>query len=212
VRLPSSSTAVAMLFVAVVPLDMAVARQLFPLHLDMIAGIAPTCVLLQAGFFALFTGRREGAAFWAGFVICGSAVAMLFFCGLAFRESKLNNLLWRYYVVAWECLRTYIPGWGRLFNDRVTFFIRNIPIRMRGLLEFGFVSCVPQILSALVGGWLARGIARRHSRAGPSTLPPTNHPRRPEIDGSDSTIANSENWRRLEFSWPAYRDRIQSSP
>jgi hypothetical protein len=168
-RLPRFSVATGMLAVVLVSLDLGTARYLFfASHLDIIITIMPIVIALQVASLACLNRRAEVRTFCAGFLAGGSAAAMLFFCAMFFRESRLNSLLGRYWVVSSESLRYYLPFTKRLFHDRVQFVIQGFPIRLGALTEMAMLFFIPQLLSALIVGWLALVFIQRPHREGPS--------------------------------------------
>ncbi len=160
-----------MLAVVLVSLNLLAVRYLFPSHLDVIVTTLPTAIALQVASLACLNRRTKIRTFSAGFVAGGSVAVLLFFCGTFFHESRLTGIIGRYWVVSSEALRYLLPLTKTLFHDRIYFVIQGIPIRLGGLMQDAILLCIPQVLSALVSGWLALILIRQPHREDPLSQP-----------------------------------------
>jgi hypothetical protein len=153
---PRTSIAALMTVVAVVALNIGIARALFATLPSLIAGVAPIAALLQIGVYLLIRRRGRARAFWSGFVACGTAALATLLWAFAFRGSSMSAL-WSFYAE----------------ETAIRIIVRDYPQLLRGLAWLptaAAIFLVPQLLAAMFGGLLALGIARW--RFGPSPWSP----------------------------------------
>ena len=151
-----SSIAGVMAIVAVVALDIAVARAVFASNTQLLIGGALPCVALQWAAFSLFRSRGRARAFWLGFMVGGSMITASFIWAMLFPEVLGVTRTGAVVKTPGSSLYAVWAGYGRFIGDRIgpipnPFGV--VPIVFRAILW-----SVPQVTIALVGGFMAWGI------------------------------------------------------
>ena len=121
-------------------------------------------IALQIGLFCLIRSRRTGyRAFGWGFLLFGVAAFMTctYIDLLASADSALFNLMDEYFVYSYDLLaRVCVLIPDPTFRSRVRTVLRVSDNSFACHFVFDFVSFLPQLLFALVGGVLTSVAAR----------------------------------------------------
>ncbi len=167
-RMPRFSIAALLAGVAIVAINLALARFAYAFNPGLLIGGALPCLSLQWAACSLICRRGPARVFWFGFALFGSIMASLFVEAMRFPE--LNG-------VTSTGVRVKRPGsplyaiwmsYDRFAGDRIGLHFSdnpdpNSPVIMAIRVVLW---AAPQLLVAAIGGLAARGILRTLSRGG----------------------------------------------
>jgi hypothetical protein len=176
VKLPRVSIARMMVLVGVVAVDIAATRSLFAYNSEMLIGVALGVIALQIGLFRLIRGQGRARVFWSGFIAAGLMAMMTFVWAMMFPEilgltstGALVRTPGSTLYTVWHGYSSFVAEhviMPLLYDPRINPGIDGDSI-LGGLFIAGIRSVVwflPQLLMAVVGGLLARGIAGRRRK------------------------------------------------
>ncbi len=156
-----------MILIAILALNIGLARVVYLVDPELLLGAALPCFLLQWAIYSVARGRDRKRAFWFGYFLVGSLITTSFFWALVYQPSigidpitkrilvtskgSLSYQIWSNYI-DWieERLATVLPA----SVTASSWFVPPVII---------LVSAAPQILSALAGGLAAYLLLRLNS-------------------------------------------------
>jgi hypothetical protein len=177
VKLPRLSIAKLMVGVAVVAINLGIARILFSYNPNLPVGMAQTGLALQAAVFLLIFGRGRARAFCAGFLAFGLLAMITFIWGMLFAP----NVGLAFDPTTGSTIEHRIPGsflwsvWSNYFQFLEAYLVEPVdndavPLGMTTVLTLAtkaaLIWSLPQLFFAVVGGLLAHLIVRRLDRTG----------------------------------------------
>jgi hypothetical protein len=187
VKLAHRSVAKLMVVVAVVALNLAIARVLFAYNPVLLVGVVLSGLALQAAGFLLTRSRSRIRPFWLGFLAFGSMAMVTVIWAMVFAPNvgivhdpntgkevmvKLpGSLMWTLWSTYFKSVFTYLAGHLHFNLD---------PLGVAAALIWS----LPQFLIAVIGGWLCRLVAGRHGRR------PANGPSPGHVESAQASSAS----------------------
>lgn len=149
-KMPRLTIGRLMITVGVVAIDIAAARWLYNPDDRMLASYSLGVVAVQ--FSAFRMTRGQGRAFWLGFFLFSTA-ALVSLAAHSLIQPSLMTRLWSYYFIfAMDGLKNY-PSLPQLvppdIYDSPAIWIAT-----------ALIAFIPQLVVALIGGFLAAGLSR----------------------------------------------------
>jgi hypothetical protein len=164
---PRFSVAALMALVALVGVNLAVARGVYIWNTEILIGVTLTCLAVEWSIFRLIVRRSPSGAFWIGFAALGALAMGSFAWGMTL-PRELHAVAYPGHpprLVNVSSASAFWLGYGSYVFHCIEPWLTELPIdtdpdKLPAIMIRGLFWSLPQLLLAFAGGLIAWAIAQ----------------------------------------------------